>query len=338
MHEAFADAGGVIDSGDPEVGESLPVCLGMSSTLSRDKGIRDVSSKQCQLFYDEECHARSEMYSTPIWFLYKKLVNRMQGADAEEKDKKAREVMLIVIHNAFEFVRPASKPPEFVKAMYNAFIDVKNRPEFAAKYEFDLDGFVKDLVHEAKASGIIGSKDAAALKEALTLFPVVNSDAEAISKYTTEKVKFELAYTRGRQRFYRQINNGFAMEGKGLKFIDTMNGTQLVDMRWIPDEKLNDKPGMPAAKAWQMLLGEKARVEVQASIDLNVKKGNVDKRAALEFAQKFRSVRGMRMPQPKLVFIAGRTNLQYKFTVKGMADCYVDSVTGSVELSRRSFY
>ena len=330
IHEGLSDAMPTIFFDDPEVGEGVAACLGVTLQESPKIGIRHVNIAQLSLFYPNEGHSRSEMYAPFLWYSFDSLSELFSpGVDGRAK---AREAMLVIIANTSKYLPAQPKKVEFVKAFYNAFVEFMKRPDFGTKYNFKIAAFLDAVKKEAKLRTLIevpGDET-----EAFTLYPSTGSKEAVIAKNSDDRVTFKPEYMNPSQIFYKQYVDEIPVDGAGIRFVNGWLGVQVVPM--IDKRDFNSNTLVSEEAAWGAFKSQMGMHDVKDTLEKQVRHGGVkenEKKLILDYIAKLKTA-----PHSDKVFLAGKTNLQYKFNITGVATFYIDSVDGSISISRQRLF
>lgn len=340
MHEGISDGGAAICAMDPEIGESVAVCLGVKGKESPELGLRNVNISQLSLFYDKESHGRAEMYSSVLWFSFVKLTElltptNLRGDENARKEaaRKARDMMIILIGNMARYMPAAPQKSDFIKGFFNAFISKAKKPDFQSKYSFNVPDFLNYLLDEARYRRIIETDEDR--KNAFSLVQNVKKRqlARILGDFSKDGITFKPPESaNGDVAFYQEYFKGVPVEGAGIRLINQGETIQVVPM--IADS-LNAKIVHTPAKALEILSSIKTQENA-----LNLLKPQIKQRAVTEgeVNQIVSELQKLKIVGPPVeIFLSGKPNLQYKFILKGVT-CYVDSVDGSVSFYRQRFY
>jgi len=331
IHEALSDVAAAIFFDDPQIGESVVRCLGVSQNESPELGLRTVYVPQGSLFFPSEGHARSEMYSPTLWTTYRKM-EELLG------DKQlAREAMLILINKIADFLPAVPQKGDFVKAFYNALVDFSKDPKFAGKYRFDPSIAMNAFLDRAKFDQLIPN-NIASVKAATTFYPYTPNPLDEISRRTTPSKRFEKKYERGNVVYYQLYLNNIPVDGEGIRFVRTSLGTQMIESVGSEPKTIIKTPPMTPESAWSYIGKKLTKPEFQKMFEYQIKMGAVTRKEVEENYELVKKRCSEPMPPVETVYLSGKTNLQYKFKVNGLMTFYIDTVDRSISLSRQKFY
>jgi hypothetical protein len=332
ISEALSDAFPAIWLDDKEIGESLAVCLGIANVPSQKVGLRDIGDPQRHLIHGEEEHARITLYAPFLWFTYNELI-RLFGADAY----KARDIMTAIIANMATFIPADPKKADFAKAFNNSLAAFTKRPDFTAKYSFDVEKFKILILHQAKLAGLLEANDSEGEKYIFTPYPEATNIAAALAGFESQKISLQKGYENSVQVFYQQLFSGRPIENRGVRFIFTDGGAQMVTFTADTNAMQKDVR-LSAEEAWKVVISDETKAKLRLQLITNLKRGLGNDREIKFLDDQMQKLKDMRMPVPSIVYLAEKTNPQYKFDIKDIITIYVDSVTGETSFSNQAFY
>ncbi|MBI2092488.1 MAG: hypothetical protein HYT75_05820 [Deltaproteobacteria bacterium] len=332
ISEALSDAFPAIWLNDKEIGESLAVCLGIANVPSPETALRDIGNPQRYLFHGEEEHERTTLYAPFLWFTYQEMIQLAVG-----NVSKARDIMTVISANMAAYIPSSPKKADFLKAFYNSLIAFTKRPDFQTKYNFDVEAFKRIILHQAKLAGLLEASDSEGEKYIFTLYPEITNIAAALAGFEAQKISLQKGYENSVQAFYQQYFSGRPIENRGVRFIFTDNGAQIITFTADTNTMKKDIR-LSAEDAWKVVISDDTRTKLRLQLIANLKHGLGSDREIKFLDDLMQKLKDMKMPVSSIVYLAERTNPQYRFDIKDIITIYVDSVTGETTFSNQAFY
>lgn len=337
MNESLSDAASAIYFLNPVIGESLSVCLGDAQQLSPQNGIRRLDKTQGTLFYDEEAHTRTELYAPFLWFTFVGLTQLLEKSvkNKEAAKSKARDIMLILIHNMPKLLPFVPQKEDFITALYNALYEFTRRPDFQNKYKFNTGDFIKIIEHEASVRRLVKSGEEA--KNALRLLPRINNPEEVIDRLTSKDITFNLSRLQDGQLFFHQHYKGKQAWMYGVRFVKAFDGYYVFyNLRPEIKETSSNKTITPS-QAWAIAKSPLTAKNVLEILKPAINFKLVGKSEISSIINTLASLEGSKPLPHKLSFMAGKTALQYEFDLKDFT-LFIDTVDGKASILRKKYY